>query len=804
MKRVAYILIFIIIVCTFLQCTEQGKTGFKKRVESDDLVEDKSSEALLAINASQHGVKYRETQILMQNRRGVRIEYTLDRNDLQLWISPHMGKSMSYVDQNWSNRDDHTDIFDRILLPGCDLTKFVRCDWDPFHSIIYFEDQTLHIAQIYDKPGVLIWFEKPGLVDIKMYGDAVERTSKTFIINFTDRERNFQSAAILGAGEGYFQQQLQLDNYRSIHTRAHLEPDQVLLIASELKRENIGTRAKKWIMQPMAEILNQNEKEISRELNNGQFRLKNRPDMQALLDKSRRVALSMQNYKGFMRSTNQYIYYLLWYRDGGMNTGHITYSGWPQPAFDHTRFALHNPNFTNENPDSIFFGQVMGGPLTKWQEDGLFYVVWPAFAYWTQTGDKSLCEGKYLRVMERAMSWLEDRCFDPDMGLFGRYFACETPMTDSRDNGWDNVTGAPTFKWDSKYKDGIIVRAYDNYVNLLHYSTYLMLSAMETDPVKADEYHQKAINLDKHMRQFFDYDGILPSYGQLLTKEGELVTAEPYGMDIWDYVWGVSLPPFEPTLPEKFKDLREQIRKDMTTTEGGYFLCVYFALLTSMDTQIHDEDKIMAAMDQLVEYSREPGTYLPMPDAVPEMFNISEENPFHDVRPLVYSIAPWLSAVTNLGIHRLPFGIAARGTKYLENLKNYIYKQASLDVIFSGEGNISRVLLNENELTGTLQIPEELLKEGKNVLSIEMENEVEKNNVLTGSTVQLNSVEQSSVIIYHIMAYGKNVLTFKNLTGNIKILDSADEVCAYETKEMEDFTIIEFTGRGKFDLILEK
>lgn len=775
----------------------------EKKVESAELVEDKVSQALLAINASQYGVKYRETQVLMQNRMGIRIEYTLDRNNLQLWISPQAGKSMSYVDQNWSNRDDHTPVFDRILLPNCDLTQFVRCDWDPFHSILYFKDQTLHLAQIYDQPAVLIWFEKDGLVDIKTYGEAVERTDNAFVMNFTDRGRDFQSAAILAPGAGYFQHQLQLDNYRSIHTRAQLQPGQLLLIVSELQQEQIAQRAKKWIEPPIAEILARNEQLIASDLNTGRFKLKNRPEMQKLLDKSRRVALSVQAFNGFMRSTNQYIYYLLWYRDGGMNTSHLAYSGWSQPAHDHTKFALFNPNFTNEHPDSIFFGQIMAGPITKWEEDGLFYVVWPAFSYWTQTGDKSLCEGKYLATMERAMQWLEDYCYDEKQGLFGRYFSGETPLTNSRDDGWDNATGAPTFKWKSEYQGKTIVRSYDIYINLLCYSTYLMLSAMQNDPARADAHYQKAMNLEKQIKVFFDDQHTLPSYGRLLTDSGELITAEPFGMELWDYVWGLSLPPFVPTLPQKYRHLRDQIREDMTTTRSGYFLCVYFAMLTAMDPAIHNEDELMAAMDKLVEYSSRPGKYLPMPYAMPEMFNISEEDPFHDIRPLVYSIAPWLSAVTNLGLHRLPFGIAARGSKYLDQLENYAYKGALLNVSFKGQGKVTRLVLNGEPISVTLQIPDNKLKRGANTLVIEMAEKAEPINVLVASTVQLRSATGGSKPTFEVTAYGKNVLTFKNLLRKVKIIGADGQTRGFEQTKMDNLEYIEFSGRGDFKVILE-
>ena len=786
---------FLTAVCVSCSVSTED-TATEKLVESQELKDHASSE-LLSINASQYGMKYPETFILMQNRMGLRIEYNLDRSNLQIWISPLAGKSYSYVDKNWSNRDDHTNVFDRILLPGLSLSNFDSCNWDPFHSIVYFRDQTLHIAQIYDQPAVLLWYEKPGMADFKIYGDAVERDRTTFIINHSDRDRDFQSAAVLGEGDGYFQQQLEMDQGRSIYTRAHMTPGQVLLITSGLKNENKGTSAKEWVKNPVKEILASNEEKIDEDLSTGNFHIKNRPEMQRLLNKSKRAALSMQDFKGFMRSTNQYIYYLLWYRDGGMNVSHISYSGWPQPAYDNTKFALLNPNISNAEPKGKFFGQVMGGPITKWQEDGLFYVVWPAFSYWTQTGDKSLCTGENLQTMENAMDWLEKYCFDENKGLFGRYYACETPMTNSRGDGWDHATGAPTFKWGSEYNGKTIVRSYDLYINYLHYSTYLMLSAMEENETKAQMYLTKASQLEGNMVKFLNYKDVLPSYGDLLTEEGEMLTSAPYGMDIWDYVWGLSLPPFQPNMPERYKQIRDELRKDMTETDEGYFLCVYFALLTSMDTEFHDEKDIIEAMDMLVPYSSKPGKFLPMPDAMPEMFNIPDGDPFHDVRPLVYSIAPWLSAVTNLGLRKLPFGMAVRGTNYLDSIDNYSFRKSLLDVQYLGQGKIQDIYVNDELLKYSYQLPENILKEGENQIKVKLDPDPESSNILISSSLQLKSVKEvGNGVEYKMHAYGKNILTFKNLNKNLQLRDASGKLIDFTLHKYDNFSNFEFGGRG--------
>ncbi len=774
------------------------QTGSDNSLTRDWTSQDETSPELYAINASQYGTKYRETMILLQNRMGLRIEYCVDRSALEIWISPQVGKSYSYIDKNWSNRDDHTNVFDRILFPKLNLHEFDSCNWDPFHSIIFYRDQTLHISQVYNQPAVLVWFEKPGEVDFKIFGKEVERTGNSFIINHKDRDREFQSAAILSEGKGSFTHQLVIDENRSIYARAYLKPGQFLVIASELEHEQISEVAREIASKNADDILTRNEEKIAGDLSTGLFTFKDRPEMQKLLDKSRRCALSMQDFEGFMRSTNQYIYYLLWFRDGGMNTGHINQTGWTEPARQHVKFALQNPNISTEDPPGKYFGMTMAGEVTKFEEDGLFYAIWPTFNYWTQTGDDTFIKGEYLKNMEEGMNWLERYCYDKEKGLFGRYYYCETPYSGSRGDGFDNATGAPTYRNNSLYEGTKVVRAFDLYINILNYSGYIMLAAMESGK-KAEEYLEKANNLDRAMQPFFDYEDPRPSYGYLLTEDGEMILSKPYGMDIWDYVWAMSLPPFTPTLPEKYKVLRDKLYHDMTTTSTGYFLCTYFALLTAMDSEWHNEEDIVAAMDKLVGYSIEPGKYLPMPYSMPEMFNISEKNPFHDVRPLVYSIAPWMSAVTNMGIRNLPFGIAVRGSNYLANLENYVYLEGLFDVRFEGSGKIDRVVLNGEPLLHTYQVPVSRVKKGDNDLVVTLSEDARTENMLISSTVELQSIEEKEGgVIYHVKAYGKNVLYYKNLDKEAEITDARGNGIDRTKTSADNITCFEFEGRGEF------
>lgn len=795
-----------VLVIGMVACTKGDKSNNKNTTESENNITDENEDPswdLYAINASQHGVNYRETMILLQNRCGLRIEFCVDRGALQIWISPQAGKSLSYVDRNWSTRDDHTNVFDRILIPGLNLKEFDSCHWDPFHSIVYFKNQTLHLSQVYDQPVVLLWMEQPGEVDFKILGEEVERASKAFVINHTDRGRAFQSAAVLSKGEGNFTHQLVLDQARSIYARAHLKPGQFIAIASELKAESIAKVAKSVAQTDLQEILKLNDSKISRDISTGLFQLNGRSDMQELLNVSRRYTLSMQDFNGLMRSTNNYIYYLLWWRDGGMNTSHLCYSGWSEPARQNTMVALANPNTSLQEPKGIFYGMTMSGPITKFEEDGLFYVLWQSFSYWTQTGDKTYCSGENLKKYEQAMQWLERYIYDEKQGLFGRYFYCETPYPGSRDNGFDNATGAPTYTAEAKYKGNNIVRAFDLYINILAYSSYYMLASMENEAAAAD-YIKKAKNIEKNMKVFFDYEGGKPSYGYLLTDSGKMLLSEPYGMDIWDYVWGLSLPPFTPTLPNQYKAARNLLYKDMVGTRNVYFLCTYNGLLTSMDSEIHGEEQLLAALDSITPVSIKPGKYFPFKNAVPEVINTSEENPYHDIRPLVYSIAPWMSAVTNLAIRRLPFGIAARPSQGLKKIDNYTYREGLIDIELEGKGSIVGLEFNNIPLLHTWQLPINMVKKGDNGLKIKMGNGSEGENILIGSTVELQSVVvQGADIKFLLKTYGKNVLTFKNLSRSVKITDTSGVEIPSVSQKMDQLTYIEFEGIGNYSVLLK-
>jgi len=736
--------------------------------------------------------------ILMHNRMGIRIELNFDREGLlELWISPRAGESADYRDRNFSCRDDHTRLFDRISLPGLSAERFEGCDYGPFHSTVRFQGQALHVLSLYDRPGVVLWCDEPQGVDFKSdkADTPVAREADVFEVRHPDRGRTFSFMAVLGKGSGAFRHQFALDEGRSTYARAELAPGQLLAIAGELQAEPVRQMAREAAAGTADELIADNEDKIGAALAPGKFRLRERPEMQRLLDLNRRVLLAMQDACGAVRAAINRIYYLIWVRDGAIIECFNAYAGSPEPLALWTDFLLANPTVVeDQQPTGRTFVMLVNRKITKWEEDGVFYAIWSAFTAWTQTGDDRFVTGENLAVLEDAMDWLERYSFDGEAGLFGRWHRGESPLPGSRGDGWDNAVGKPTDHQDCVYEGESIRRSYDIYINLFSYASYVMLAAMDTGTA-ADEYLQKADALAERMAPLFG-DG-LPDYGDLLTAEGDMLRAGPYGLDVTDYVWGLSLTPFVPE-PWRMPGIRRELYRRAMEEPEGCFLAALFSLLASLDPDWFDEADVMRAAELAAEASYRPGEFLAMPNTVVEKIGVEDGHPYHDVRPQAFSVGPWLATMTGLGLRRLPFGLAVRANGTLEEITDYRYRGSSLHVTFTGQGEWAALRLNGRDVPGTLQMPEDFLRDGENDVEV-CAGPPRGGPVLVESTVRLNAVERAEgAVTYTVETYGKNVLAFRGVEDcSVTVRDVAGEAVETERHEAEGRSWVEFPGRGR-------
>ena len=797
MKKINYLFAFWAI-CHITSC-EQKQQEIDVEKETFKSVEDDNP---YTSTASQWGSKNTESFVFLHSPAGLRIEYNLDRQLLQLWINPLSGKSLDYKDRNFSNRDDHTNVFEKITIPNIKLADFDHCDYDAFHSKLYFKTgQVLHLLSHYDKPTVVLWFEKAEYVDFKsentsLLGDA---TPSKFSITHPSRGRDFTFAAAMGTGTGQFQHQLEVEKGRSVYTRANLAANQTLVISGELMTEQVLNFTKEIAALNKETLISQNETKINADLQTGKIEVRNNAELQKLIDINKRYALSVQDKKGLMRSAIQYIYYLLWYRDNGMNVNHLAYSGWAGPVQKSNPVLLANPNFSKEYPGAKFYGQLLGGSITKWEEDGAFYAIWCAFTEWTQTGNTEHISGKNLATLESAISWLEKYCYDEKQGLFGRYYYCESPLKNSRDEGWDNANGSPSQKWPAIYEKDSIVRAYDLYINLLNYSCYAMLSSMNTG-VKADGYWAKAKKLEQNIGQLFGKDA-LPSYGKLMTSKGKMVTAVPYGMDQTDYVWAMSLPPFFPAYDTELETARWALFNNLRAKPAGYFFAGYCSVLRNMDPALYPEDSLMAALQYLIPQSVKAGKYLVMPYAMPEIVDVKDGNPFHDVRPITFSIGPFTAALSNLGIRRLPYGLAVRGTKYLKKIEKYDYQGMQIDFNFDAQNKSNSVTIDGVALNHSLQIPMNMLNNKNPKVMVSGNTNELKNTILISSTLILKEIKTiEKKVNYVVEAKGANQLVFQNCKTKLQVINEKGETVPTTETKSSNTTYLRFEGRGVYNV----
>lgn len=743
-------------------------------------------------NASQEGING-QSVVLMHNRKGIRIEHNLNRQKLSLWISPLAGKSLKSFDRNFSNRDDQTSIFDRIGFPNLPFEDFVKCDYDAFHSVIYFKTNTLHIVSVFDKQAVIIWFENNETIDIKTdkIDIIVKKTSDRIVSEHSERSHILTFAAVLGNGSGSFTHQKIVELGRSHYSRVAIAAKQQMVFSADANTENIESIAQTLANVAVENTISDNEKKIAKAIENGAIKVNKNTELQKIIELNKRIILSMQDESGAMRAALRYIYYLIWHRDGGMVFSYNAYTGWAAPLEKWLDFILANPTINAKNEK--YFGQLVS-QISKEEEDGPFYGIWSAFTYWTQTGNSKFLAPKYMSVLDDNIKWLENNFFDKSKGMFFRYHYCESPFYKSPGDGFDDACGKPSGNNISLYKNDTISMAYDQYMNSICYSNYIMMAAMSTNPKKS-EYLIKAKKLGEKCMNYYEMTNPFPSYGLLISSKGKEIIASEMGLDETDHIWGLTVPPFLPYHAD-LQDIRAGLYKRQMAAPQNYFLSGYFANIVGMDSYIHGQDKLINAIEYVVPQAVRGGKCLPMPYTIPEIVDVEDCDVYHDVRPQPFSITSMLAAVSNLGVRRSAFGIGVRANSYLTSIEKYTYKNAEIDFKFSGTGDkIKMIIINNNNCYGTLQIPENMLIKGKNSIEIIGDKVEIKKPILIESTLKLESVKGNS---YLLEAFGKNTLSFGNIVSKISVFDANGNKIPSIQSVKNKITYIEFEGVGKF------
>ncbi len=748
-----------------------------------------------------------DVQVLMHNPSGIRIEYNITRQELELWISPQAGKDNDYWIRNFSNRDDHTRLFDKISFPGINFSDYEKVDYDPWHSVIHFKDQKMHIATVFGDPIVMLWFEKDELVDFKSnkQDSIIERSDNIFHMFHPDRNLDFSFVAKINGG--HFKHQLQTDRGRSTYARAYLPSNKAMFIGGELFKEDVQELVNE-ISKNSPELLIQDTREKTNEIvDKGKIVLNDWDSLEQLIDFNKRIWVSSQDHSGALHASIKRIYYLIWVREGGLACPWIGYSGWIYPLENWIDFQMENPTeIHDEGPGGRFFGQLVNGKITKWQEDGAFYAIWTAFTHWTQTGSDEYVSGENLQLLRDAMGWLERYCFNEEKGLFWRQHYCETPLYNSRGFGWDNAVGKPVLGWDAPpYKGEKIEKTYDIYINILNYSVYRMLEAMCLHAGIENDYGRKAGILASNMKFMFEPEN-LPLYGKIFSVDGKEIISEEYGMDKTDYIWALTCPPFYPDYVDIYK-YRNLLFDDLLEKKDHYFLAAYFSILGSLKMDQVKQKDVKWAIDYAAKECYIPWGNLPLAGSMVEMSGYYPPGHGHQIRPQMFTMGAWFGAMGNLAINRLPFGLAIQPGSLVKAVENYQYQGKNIQFSYQGKGRCCEYSVNGQAVKYSLQVPENMFPKENNEVKVQLSGDKKNTPLLTASTLELKKTEEDrEEIKFHFKAYGNNILYLENINNKADatlILEQAP--IALKTRVLESGLLtISFQGQGNAVLSIKK
>ncbi len=735
------------------------------------------------------------TQVFLHNPCALRVEYRLDDQRLTLWWSPGAGESFDAVERNYSNRDDHLEVFDAIHIPGCDKESFERCDYDPYHVVLHFKEQVLHLAVAVDEAILLLWGEKPQRVTFKTHRHdlAIEESETSFVVSHKEPTHHFEFAART-TRPGQFRHSYFHGPHASRYAEAVLGPGVPLAIGVGLVGSGIGARLGRNLYP--GSILEAANAALNDSCAQGRVHMPDHPGLESLRDKMVRGLHSMIDDSGAMRASIKAIYYLIWVRDAGFCFPYQAAAGWTHRLPELCQLLLTNPTTARGDgiPGGRMFAQLVNKDYGKYEEDGIFYVLWVVFTHWTQTGDAAFVSDENLSLLDEAMDWVERYIFDRERGLFGQHFADETPAVGARDDEWDYAIGKPG-KSERPTFDGIpISRFYDTYINVLMHSAWTMLAAI-TDGDKSDTYTAKATALWKKIKPFFDTrTNGLPQYGELLLADGRRVVCPPWKLECTTvYVWALSIPSFVPV--DDWDDIRAGLLKHIMAQPTLFWINGLCSTIASVDPICHREADLLAALEMIRSEAETPGPFLPMGGAMPEKLGAPQGNLYHDIRPQGFAMGAFLGALTSLGIRRLPHGLAVRPTAAIAGIESYPWRGKSLRFEFAGATTHPALEINGQRIPGTLQIPEDTLN---NIEPMVRTVDGGDGLLLVRSTIRLESVtECDEFVIYTGVAYGLSEMTFSRSPTTI-LTNASGSPIPHSLSEGSGLHHLRFTFKGSF------
>ncbi|MHB0998298.1 MAG: MGH1-like glycoside hydrolase domain-containing protein [Armatimonadota bacterium] len=522
----------------------------------------------------------------------------------------------------------------------------------------------------------------------------------------------------------------------------------------------------------------------------------------AMMDLNRRAMTSMQYLAGPMFAALDG-YTTIWVRDTTSAVVHAALGGDPVYLKKWAPYLFNNPS--HESLDGKDYSIFWAFPTlnVEKQQDGQFYAARTAYTYWKLTGDASKLKDWYA-VLKSAMEYQRKVYYSNDLGLYCEININEAALKEAGE--WAIGEQFPDLKINGIWP----VRSFDLYINNLMYATHMMMAEIAKEIGDNRDY---VTNLrlarelaDSIQKNLWDEKTGHYKCGLALLEDGRMVEFDwNYWDSFFDYVWAATLHPMLPD-PEK---MLISINAMMEQRKGQMPGNIYFAPSFPHESYLYSAagytDVAEKYLDLITEPSRKSawnddmGAYYVMDDSIIENLHAPQLH-----RPQVFTIGPWMHAVTARCAYIDCNGITVVPGGMITSAKGIRFRNAVLDVDTTGVKQVGGIIIDGKPLPGTLRIPIDMLTPGKHTVRL-LEASSQPDILLAHTDYELRGMKvDADSVTYMLYGYGCGVVRIEGSFTKAEVTDECDKPMQFRQWSGRGGTRIQPDASGLFKVKVYK
>ncbi len=745
--------------------------------------------------------------VILQNRCGNRLTLLAfeDRTDLEFTYKPNAFRRKEFRARNFSNRDNYTLLFPSVRFPMVTAKNIADYGYDPFLTKIKVDNQgdaknEIVIINMADENVFAITARSPLLIAIKPH-TKFEVQNGLLTEKFIDRGEEVVSYIAF--------QSMEQNRLRVLSDGTYiiqLFENEVVFFGGEESQYQVNRVLDRFKGKSRNELIAFNEALLAPKMNQGVITF-NQPDFQKVLDINHRVAYSGIDEGGACFGALNRIYYLIWVRDGSMTSSLMARAGNPELIKIWTPFLLNNPSVTKMDDGTSIpeFLQIVGSRWTRSEDDGIFFAALSFYTYFNTTGQDDLLQGKEFPLLIEAIDRYLEKTWKEDKKLMLSNTIGETPLKSDPNFGYDVVTG--NYEHNDYYKSQgkelfLNASLYNqvNTYNILLMASELLAQRPALDKGHSRRYLQIAAAMKNTIRtKFYDKaNDCLYSSIEYYTDKTEGTLSFKVDNNPWEGSWACAIGPFFPAPDLQLKTARVIYETWPKITKQGYGYCPWNTIskvLYEYGMSSNEYEKML---------SPEIKDAMTVTQKYPMQGGLTEYNTNPDSwRALPFSAGSLFFSMGAQMISNLPNGIAVRASNKVDSILNFRIKLSTINASATGKGDVvASYTINNDSIPASLQIPDDKLMPGNNILKVIRGTKNENLRLYSSSAQLLNVSKDQNTIIYTFRSTVPAELCFENLhlIKSLEIMTSKGEKINFVKSMMSktNISLIETEPNGLF------